>query len=131
MVSIKLHSQELQNVCENLSQIDDIVTITSCKNYVRFSAIGEFANASIRINDVSIEDQESTINIVHGAMSQSFILKYLLIFTKATGLSRDVRLALSPDAPMLVEYAIIDDNNINVGHLRFYLPPTAETDDEN
>jgi proliferating cell nuclear antigen len=48
----------------------------------------------------------------------SFSLKYLVGFTKATGLSGQVRLSLSAEVPLLVEYALANNS-----YLRFYLAP--------
>jgi hypothetical protein len=48
----------------------------------------------------------------------SFSLKYLVGFTKATGLSGKVRLSLSAEVPLLVEYALANNS-----YLRFYLAP--------
>lgn len=51
----------------------------------------------------------------------------LLIFVslQATPLSGTVSLKMSPDVPLVVEYAIED-----IGHIRFYLAPKIEDQDE-
>jgi DNA polymerase III sliding clamp (beta) subunit (PCNA family) len=48
----------------------------------------------------------------------SFSLKYLVNFTKATGLSSQVRICLSNEVPLLVEYSLSNNS-----YLRFYLAP--------
>jgi proliferating cell nuclear antigen len=50
-------------------------------------------------------------------------LRYLNFFTKATSLSNDVTLSLSPDVPLMVEYKMED-----VGNIRFYLAPKIDED---
>ena len=51
----------------------------------------------------------------------------LLIFVslQATPLSGTVSLKMSPDVPLVVEYAIED-----IGHIRFYLAPKIEDSEE-
>ena len=48
----------------------------------------------------------------------TFSLKYLVNFCKASGLSGTVKLCLSNEVPLLVEYGLAGNS-----HLRFYLAP--------
>lgn len=48
----------------------------------------------------------------------TFSLKYLVNFCKASGLSKQVKLCLSNEVPLLVEYPLA-----NSSYLRFYLAP--------
>jgi proliferating cell nuclear antigen len=50
-------------------------------------------------------------------VSLTFSLKYLVNFCKASALSPTVKLSLSTDVPLLVEY------KMEAGHVRFYLAP--------
>lgn len=52
----------------------------------------------------------------------TFSLKYLTNFCKASGLSKQVKLCLSNEVPLLVEYGL--ENN---SYLRFYLAPKVIT----
>lgn len=51
-------------------------------------------------------------------MALTFSLKYLVNFCKASGLSGSVKLCLSNEVPLLVEYALSNNS-----YLRFYLAP--------
>lgn len=51
-------------------------------------------------------------------MSLTFSLKYLVNFCKATSLSNQVKICLSNEIPLLVEY-----NLTGSSYLRFYLAP--------
>lgn len=51
-------------------------------------------------------------------MLLTFSLKYLVNFCKATALSPTVKLCLSSEVPLLVEYNLSGNS-----HLRFYLAP--------
>jgi proliferating cell nuclear antigen len=55
-------------------------------------------------------------------VSLTFSLKYLVNFCKASGLSDTVKLSLSSEVPLLVEYGL--QNN---SYLRFYLAPKVRS----
>lgn len=55
---------------------------------------------------------------------QAFALSYLLRFTKATPLSRNVTIRMSEDVPVVVEYQLE-----GIGSLSFYLAPKIEDAD--
>jgi len=61
-------------------------------------------------NNVEIELSEP--------VALTFSLKYLVNFCKAAGLSKTVKLCLSNEVPLLVEYALAGSS-----YLRFYLAP--------
>jgi proliferating cell nuclear antigen len=61
-------------------------------------------------------------------VSLTFALRYLNFFAKATPLSGSVTLRMSPDVPLVTEYKIGDDGDL--GHIRFYLAPKIEEEDE-
>merc|ERR1712154_664294 len=67
-------------------------------------------------NGVCIELEES--------VTQTFSLRYLNNFTKATGLSKEVVLRMGADVPLEVEYKIAD-----FGSLRYYLAPKIDDDE--
>lgn len=52
----------------------------------------------------------------------TFSLKYLVNFCKASGLSNQVKLCLSNEVPLLVEYALSNNS-----YLRFYLAPKVKS----
>jgi proliferating cell nuclear antigen len=55
-------------------------------------------------------------------VSLTFSLKYLVNFTKASGLAGKVKLCLSAEVPLLVEYSLS-----GTSYLRFYLAPKVNT----
>lgn len=61
---------------------------------------------------------------LNNPVSLTFALRYLNNFTKATSLAPSVRLSLSKDLPITVEYEIE-----KLGYLRFYLAPKIEEDE--
>lgn len=62
-------------------------------------------------------DQNVDINLSE-PVALTFSLKYLVNFCKASGLSGTVKLCLSNEVPLLVEYTLASNS-----YLRFYLAP--------
>merc|ERR1719242_1505111 len=108
---IEMPSAEFQRICRDLAAIGDTVTISATKQGVQFAVDGDAED-----NGVRIELEES--------VQQTFSLRYLNNFTKATGLSKEVVLRMGADVPLEVEYKIAD-----FGSLRYYLAPKIDDDE--
>lgn len=96
------------------------VSIEASKDGVRFSCQGDIGSGSVTVRshqNVEKEDQNVTINLSE-PVSLTFSLKYLVNFCKASGLSGKVKLCLSQEVPLLVEYSLSGSS-----YLRFYLAP--------
>jgi proliferating cell nuclear antigen len=66
-----------------------------------------------------VEHAEKNVSIeLSEPVALTFSLKYLVNFCKATALSDTVKLCLSSEVPLLVEYTLSSN-----GWLRFYLAP--------
>ena len=66
-----------------------------------------------------MEKPEQNIEIdLSEPVALTFSLKYLVNFCKASGLSNTVKLCLSNEVPLLVEYTLAGSS-----YLRFYLAP--------
>ena len=70
-------------------------------------------------NHTSVDKPELNISIeLTEPVALTFSLKYLVNFCKASGLSTSVKLCLSNEVPLLVEYELASNS-----YLRFYLAP--------
>lgn len=66
-----------------------------------------------------MEDDKKNVEInLSEPVALTFSLKYLVNFCKAAGLSDNVKLCLSNEVPLLVEYGLANNS-----YLRFYLAP--------
>lgn len=74
-------------------------------------------------SDDDVVDVPVQIHVDH-AVKLKFALKFMAAFSKAGPLSPAVTLRLSPDYPLLVEYAW------EHGHVHFYLAPKLSEDDD-
>merc|ERR1712227_356591 len=113
--TIRMPSQEFARICKDLSNIGESVQITVTKAGVTFSAQGAIVD----------KEEESIIIDMQEAVNLTFGLRYLNFFTKATPLSSQVILSLSPEVPLVVEYDIDD-----IGHVKYFLAPKIEDEDE-
>eukprot|EP00484_Ammonia_sp_Unknown_P026592 CAMPEP_0197031890 /NCGR_PEP_ID=MMETSP1384-20130603/10729_1 /TAXON_ID=29189 /ORGANISM="Ammonia sp." /LENGTH=316 /DNA_ID=CAMNT_0042461469 /DNA_START=9 /DNA_END=959 /DNA_ORIENTATION=- len=75
------------------------------------------------VDDDAENMDDSVLITLEETVQQTFSLRYLNNFTKATGLSPKVTLSMGPDVPLEVDYRIGD-----FGSLRYYLAP--KIDDE-
>jgi len=127
-VTITTPSSKFQNICTHLATIGDVVVINTTKEEVRFSANGEIGTGNITLRQTTSSDgkeSESTKFDVQEPVNLAFALRYLGFFTKASPLASQVRLSLSKDVPLLVEYAIEEE----LGHVRYYLAPRIDEDE--
>lgn len=87
-----------------------------------FKCSGDIGNGSVTLRshtDVDKEENNVEINLTE-PVALTFSLKYLTNFCKASGLSKSVKLCLSNEVPLLVEYPLSNNS-----FLRFYLAPKA------
>lgn len=87
---------------------------------MRFSCQGDIGNGSVTLrqhNNVEKPDNDVSIQLTE-PVSLTFSLKYLVNFCKASGLAGRVKLCLSQEVPLLVEYSLS-----GTSYLRFYLAP--------
>jgi len=122
---VTMNSAEFTRICREMSQINETVTIETSKESIKFSVTGEIGGGNITIQgNASEKKEEQTILEVDEPVSLSFALRYLNLFNKASNLSTQVRLSMSADTPLVVEYVME-----TLGSLRFYLAPKI-TEDE-
>ena len=96
------------------------VTIEASKDGVRFSCSGDIGNGSVTVRqhaNVDKPDQDVSIQLTE-PVALTFSLKYLVNFCKASGLATKVKVHLSQEVPLLVEYPLSGNS-----FLRFYLAP--------
>jgi proliferating cell nuclear antigen len=97
-----------------------VVTIEASKDGVKFLGQGDIGSGAVTLRShTNIEKPELNVDIeLSEPVSLTFSLKYLANFCKASGLSSSVKLCLSNEVPLLVEYGLSGSS-----YLRFYLAP--------
>ena len=125
--TVKMPSAEFQRIVRDLQVIGDTCTISCTKEGVRFSVQGNIGTGNIltRANAATDKEEDQVVIDMEEPVELTFALRYLNFFTKATPLSGSVVISMSPDIPVVVEYPIGE-----VGHIKFYLAPKIEEDEE-
>ena len=108
-----MQSVDFQRICRDMGNIGSDMAIARHKNLMKLTCEGDFANQETTIE--TVEEVDDTVSGV-------FSLKYLNIFTKATGMCASVQL-LQESAFLILQY-----NVANLGHLKFYLATKAGED---
>ena len=96
------------------------MAIEATKDGVKFSCSGDIGNGAVTLRShTNVDKPELNVEIaLSEPVALTFSLKYLVNFCKASGLSGTVRLCLSNEVPLLVEYTLASNS-----YLRFYLAP--------
>lgn len=135
--TISMPSAEFQKICRDLIALSESgkeydsdarlyhthclsVSIEATKEGVKFSCSGDIGNGSVTLRShTNVDKPEQNVDIsLSEPVALTFSLKYLVNFCKASGLSGTVKLCLSNEVPLLVEYALASNS-----YLRFYLAP--------
>ncbi|KAG8526879.1 uncharacterized protein KY384_008308 [Bacidia gigantensis] len=118
--TISMPSAEFQKICRDLMALSESVAIEATKEGVKFSCSGDIGNGAVTLRShTDVEKPERNVEIaLSEPVALTFSLKYLVNFCKASGLSGTVKLCLSNEVPLLVEYALASNS-----YLRFYLAP--------
>lgn len=117
---IQMPSNDLQKICRDLSNIGDVVKITSRESVLEFSSEGDFASQSVTIGDTT----DGLIHTTNGSpVSENFSLKFMNMFTKSSSLSQTVEMYLKKDTPMILVYKVG-----NLGRVQYALAPKVDLD---
>jgi proliferating cell nuclear antigen len=94
--------------------------IEASKDGVKFSCQGDIGNGAVTIRQHSNVDhpEQNVIISLSEPVALTFSVKYLLNFCKAQSLSNSVKLFLSQEVPLRLEYGLNGS-----GYLRFFLAP--------
>ncbi|KAI9745212.1 MAG: proliferating cell nuclear antigen [Claussenomyces sp. TS43310] len=122
--TISMPSNEFRRICMDLMALSESVTIKASKDGVEFACKGDIGNGSVTLRShTNVEKPELNVDIdLTEPVELTFSLKYLVNFCKASGLSSTVKLCLSNEVPLLVEY-----NLSGSSYLRFYLAPKVKS----
>jgi proliferating cell nuclear antigen len=125
---ISLPSSEFTRICRDLSQFGDTVTIACTKDGIRFSCEGDTGKGSItlRQNKASEDKDDDDVTIeLNEAVTQTYAMRFLILFSKGQSLSKRVKLSICNDVPLVAEYKMGD-----MGYIRYFLAPKIDDDND-
>jgi proliferating cell nuclear antigen len=108
---------DFQRICRDMGNLSDEIDIFREDNQLVLSCRGDFADQSTRIE--CPEDCGAKVG-------NTFSLKYINLFTKATSMCSSVQLlqnSQDPNLPIVLQYTIA-----NLGNMKFYLSAKANDD---
>ena len=108
-------SSDFQRICRDMNNIANEITITRNSSEFEVSCEGDFAHQ----NTVITCSDENTYD---GCIRGTYSLKYLNLFTKATGMCSIIQIMQEADNRFLV----LKYNIANLGELKFYLATKIE-----
>ena len=103
-----LPSTDFQRICRDMGNISSEITITRRENKLTLACAGDFAQQT-----TELETPETVDDISEGTYS----LKYINVFTKATGMSSNMQIRQNTDSNFLILHYDV----ANLGYLNFYL----------
>jgi proliferating cell nuclear antigen len=113
-----MNSAEFSKLCRELYSLSETVTFEITQSYVKFAIDGEVGTGNILIKTGEEDGMDQ-----RDSVSLSFALRYLNLFNKAYSLSNQVKISMSADTPLVVEYEVE-----SMGELKFYLAPKISED---
>ena len=117
---ITLPSTDFQKICRDMSNVSELVETKNIRNQLIFSCKGDFCSQETILSDTdgsSITNQGDSVDIIQGF----FKLKYLVLFTKCTGLCSTVELWLKNNYPCIVRYSVA-----SLGEIKLAIAPSVE-----
>ncbi|TYJ37452.1 hypothetical protein E1A91_A05G376600v1 [Gossypium mustelinum] len=120
---VKMPASVFARICKDLGTIGDTVMISVTKEGILFCTRGDIGTANIFCRKTTpVAKEEEAISIeMEKQVSLTLALRYLISFTKATPLAKQVTISMSYEQPIVVEYKMEI-----MGHIRFYLVPKVE-----
>ena len=109
-VTTTMPSIDFQRICRDMSNLSSYIEIIREPNNFIIKCEGDFANQETSIECSNNSDFE-------GTLGGKYSLKYLNLFTKATGMCSSVHIMQEEDNRFLV----LKYNVANLGELKFYL----------
>ena len=116
--TVTMSSGEFSRICRELTQITDTLNISVDKNNIKFSVSGDIGGGSITLkrNESEKSEERLLLEVTEG-VNMAFALRYLNLFNKASSLGDTVVLSMSPEVPVVVQFAF------EIGELKYFLAP--------
>ncbi len=117
---IEMNSSKFKEICTELNELGDAVTMNYGENCVEFITHGEIGEAKIKLKNC-----DETKIVSKKPMKLNFSINYLNHFCKCTNLDKKVKLSLSDESYLSVEFRVGER-----GYIKFFLAPKIEEDEE-
>lgn len=131
-VTLEMSSHEFSRIIKDLSSFGDTVEINVSRDGLMFLTESDEGSAHVICRyrrDWDGEKSDGKDNamvdvIMQEEVTLTFALKYLKTFTMATVVADKVKLKMSRDLPIVIEYSME-----GMGYIRFYLAPKIDEEE--
>lgn len=112
--TISMNSTKFQKIIKDFNSLgtDIVVKITIINEQISFECKSDYSNNVVTIGN----NKNTVIDGTQEIVQNSYHLKFLVLFAKATSLSDTVTLYLKNDSPLFIEYSVGA-----LGYIRFIL----------
>ena len=115
-VEITADSSVFQKYIKNIASFGDTIEFKTVDNEIIMKTSGDIGTVELRV------DQPVKI---HGTMSASFASRYLVTFLRAANISKQIRVKLHSELPVVFEYEFSENSFI-----KFFLAPKITDEDD-
>ena len=109
-VTTVMPSVDFQRICRDMMNISTEIKISRNNNIIKFECEGDFANQKTMMECIDHEE-------FNGNHTGVYSLKYLNLFTRATGMCSSIQILMESD----MRFLILKYNVANLGDLKFFL----------
>ena len=122
--NVTMPASEFARIVRELSQLSETVKVRTTRKSIVFAVDGDIGKGEMELKENNSDKPTERIEIdVDVEVEASFNLTFLNSFCKGGALSDSVRLLLSENTPLVVEYKIGE-----MGTLKYYLAPKLQDD---
>jgi len=125
-VVVTMPTAEFKKAVSDLKEFGDSLRVQTSKEGIKFNSKGDIGEANVLLKPRTAAKPEENTTIVGSAeIDMSFGMRYVNLFTRATGLSKTCEFSLKAGEPFLLRYNLEEESH---GYIDFLLAPKVEED---
>ena len=132
-VSFVINSKKFADLISPLAKFGDSVKIVLSKSIVQLTTSGgTFGSTTATLLDINTNTKniDNYVNTVSEQFEIAFSLKYMALFASFHKIGKDVKLHITQDNPLRMEYCLNEENVNSTEYLRLFLAPLVDDEDE-
>jgi len=123
-VKVTLPSSELKKTIHDLKEFGDALRVTTTKDGITFNAEGDIGTGNVLLKPRAGTKVDDPLAITGDAeIDMRFGMRYVNLFTRATGLSKSCEFALKQNEPFRLKYYLEEESH---GFIEFLLAPKLD-----
>jgi len=123
-VVTKVPSADFKAAVSELKDVGDNMSITTSPEGLKLAVTGDMGTGFVLMKPKDGGDTGETLTITGDkAVTLSFGMRYMNLFTRATALTKTCTIHMSEGEPIMLHYPLNDENH---GFLRFLLAPKLD-----